>query len=202
MFFHVTSESECSVGDFSVSRIVLTDRAEFRKLSLLERAVLGELMKAIIHRNYGSPDVLQYQEIEKPTPGDDDILIKVRAASVNPLDWKTLTGGPYIVRTLLGLSKKIRRIGVDVAGQVEAVGKNITQFKPGDEVFGTCREAFAEYARSSESGSFMKSALVMKPEKVTFEQAASAPIAALTALQGLRDWAPSPCRSPSHTART
>lgn len=145
-------------------------------------------MKAIVHNRFGSPDVLRCEEIDKPAAGDNEVLIKVRAAAANPLDWKTLTGGPYLVRALLGLNKKkIRRMGVDVAGEVEAVGKNITRFKPGDEVFGTCREAFAEYARSSEAGSFMKSALAMKPEKVTFEQAASAPIAALTALQGLRD---------------
>jgi NADPH:quinone reductase-like Zn-dependent oxidoreductase len=144
-------------------------------------------MKAVVYQNFGSPDILRSEEIDKPAPADNEVLIKVRAASVNPLDWKLMKGGPFIVRLLLGLGKpKIKRPGVDVAGQVEAVGKNVTQFKPGDEVFGTCLGAFAEYA-TSRSASDMKSALVLKPDNVTFEQAASAPVAGLTALQGLRD---------------
>lgn len=144
-------------------------------------------MKAIVYENYGSPDVLRCEEIDKPTPGDDEVLVKVRAASVNPLDWKLLKGGPAVVRILLGLGKtKIKRPGVDAAGEVEAVGRNITHPKPGDEVFGTCQGAFAEYA-TSKSALGMKSLFVMKPYDVTFEQAASAPVAALTALQGLRD---------------
>lgn len=135
-------------------------------------------MKAIVYRNFGSPDILRCEEIEKPTPRDDEVLIKVRAASVNPLDWKLMKGGPFIFRILLGLGKpKIKRPGVDVAGQIEAVGKNVTQLKPGDEVFGGCRGAFAEYATSN-SVLGMKSALVVKPGNVTFEQAASAPVAA------------------------
>jgi NADPH:quinone reductase-like Zn-dependent oxidoreductase len=139
-------------------------------------------MKAIVYHNYGSPDVLKCEEIEKPTAGDDEVLIRVRAASVNPLDWHFMRGTPYFVRIPAGLRKpKVTRLGVDVAGQVEAVGRNVTQFKPGDEVFGSCRGAFAEYACTSES------ALVMKPDNVTFEQAASVPVAAYTALQGLRD---------------
>jgi len=139
-------------------------------------------MKAIVYHNYGSPDVLKCEETEKPAAGDDEILIKVRAASVNPLDWHFMRGLPYIARTLMGLRKpKTTRLGVDVAGQVEAVGGNVTQFKAGDEVFGACRGAFAEYACTSES------ALVTKPNNVTFEQAASVPVAAFTALQGLRD---------------
>ncbi|MBZ5707329.1 MAG: NAD(P)-dependent alcohol dehydrogenase [Acidobacteriia bacterium] len=139
-------------------------------------------MKAIVYSNYGSPDVLKCEEVEKPTAGDDEVLIKVRAASVNPLDWHFMRGTPYFVRVKTGLRKpKTTRLGVDVAGQVEAVGRNVTQFKPGDEVFGSCRGAFAEYACTSES------ALVMKPSNVTFEQAASVPVAAFTALQGLRD---------------
>ena len=139
-------------------------------------------MKAIVYSNYGSPDVLKCEEIEKPTAGDDEVLIKVRAASVNPLDWHFMRGTPYIVRIMAGLRKpKVTRLGVDVAGQVEAVGRNVTQFKPGDDVLGTCRGAFAEYACTSES------ALVMKPDNVTFEQGASVQVAALTALQGLRD---------------
>ncbi|HYW37087.1 MAG TPA: NAD(P)-dependent alcohol dehydrogenase [Terriglobales bacterium] len=139
-------------------------------------------MKAIVYHDYGSPDVLKCEEIEKPTVGDHEVLIKVRAASVNPLDWHFMRGTPYFVRIAAGLRKpKITRLGVDVAGQVEAVGRNVTQFKPGDEVFGSCRGAFAEYVCTSES------ALVTKPNNVTFEQAASAPVAAFTALQGFRD---------------
>jgi NADPH:quinone reductase-like Zn-dependent oxidoreductase len=144
-------------------------------------------MKAIVYQNFGSPDILRFEEIDKPTPADNEVLIRVRAASVNPLDWKLMKGGPLILRLLLGLGKsKIKRPGVDVAGQVEAVGRNVTQFKPGDEVFGICRGAFAEYA-TSQSVPGMKSVLVLKPANVTFDQAASAPVAALTALQGLRD---------------
>jgi NADPH:quinone reductase-like Zn-dependent oxidoreductase len=124
-------------------------------------------MKTIVYRNYGSPDVLKCEEIEKPTAGDDEVLIEVRAASVNPLDWHFMRGTPYFVRILAGLRKlKDKRLGVDVAGQVEAVGRNVTQFKPGDEVFGACRGAFAEYACTSES------ALAMKPDNVTFDHGA------------------------------
>ena len=125
-------------------------------------------MKAIVYQGFGSPDILRCEEIDKPIPGDDEVLIKVRAASVNPLDWKLMKGGPFILRLLLGVGKpKIRRPGVDVAGKVEAVGRNVTQFKPGDEVFGTCRGAFAEYA-TSRSVPGMKSVLVIKPVEVTF----------------------------------
>ncbi len=139
-------------------------------------------MKAIVYHNYGSPDVLKCEEIEKPTAGDNEVLIKVRAASVNPLDWHFMRGTPYIVRIMAGLLKpKATRLGVDVAGQVEAVGRNVTQFKPGDEVFGACRGAFAEYVCTSEG------ALVLKPANVTFEQAAAVPVAAFSSLQGLRD---------------
>jgi len=139
-------------------------------------------MKAIVYHRYGSPDVLQWEEIEKPIPGDNEVLIRVRAASVNPLDWHFMRGLPYVVRIPAGLRKpKVTGLGVDVAGQVEAVGRNVTQLKPGDEVFGSCRRAFAEYVCASESS------LVMKPDNVTFEQAASVPVAAFTALQGLRD---------------
>ena len=144
-------------------------------------------MKAIVYEGFGSPDILKCQDLEKPTPAENEVLIRVRAASINPLDWKVMKGGPFPVRVLLGLGKpKIRRPGVDVAGEVEAIGRNVTQLKPGDEVFGTCLGAFAEYATST-SVTGIKSALVIKPENVTFEQAASAPVAALTALQGLRD---------------
>lgn len=144
-------------------------------------------MKAIVYRDYGSADVLGYEEIEKPVPGDNEVLVRVRAASVNPLDWKVMSGGPFIVRVLLGLGKpKIKRPGVDVAGTIDEIGGNVTLFKLGDEVFGLCRGAFAEYA-SSKAVVGLKSELVMKPDNVTFEQAASIPVAGLTALQGLRD---------------
>src|SRR5450759_1373304 len=138
-------------------------------------------MKAVVYRNYGSPDVLICEEMEKPTAGDDEVLIKVRAASVNPLDWRLMRGRPYIFRILMGLRKPNTRPGHDVGGEVEAVGRNVTQFKPGDAVFGTCVGAFADYACASQSK------LAIKPISVSFEQAASVPVAALTALQGLRD---------------
>jgi len=142
-------------------------------------------MRAAVYTRYGPPDVVQIRDVEKPVPKDEEVLIKVRAASVNPADWRLLRGVPYILRMLFGLRKPSithpGRPGVDVAGQVEAVGRTVTQFKPGDEVFGSCCGAFAEYACASESK------LAMKPHKVTFEQAASVPVAALTALQGLRD---------------
>ena len=139
-------------------------------------------MKAAVYRRYGPPNVIQINEVEKPVPNDNQVLIEVRAASVNPYDWHFMRGTPYLVRIIAGLRKpKDTRLGVDVAGQVEAVGMNVTQFKPGDKVFGSCRGAFAEYACASES------AVVLKPDNVTFEQAASVPIAGFTALQGLRD---------------
>ena len=141
-------------------------------------------MKAVVYTDYGSPDVLEIRDIKKPVPNDDQVLIKVRAASINPLDWHFMEGTPYIMRAMgVGLRKpKDPRLGVDMAGQVEAVGKNVTQFKPGDEVFGGRTGAFAEYvcARADR-------AIVLKPANITFEQAASVPIAAITALQGLRD---------------
>jgi NADPH:quinone reductase-like Zn-dependent oxidoreductase len=122
-------------------------------------------MKAAVYTKMKSGKVLQIMDVETPIPNDNEVLIRVRAASVNPLDWRL----------------KTRRPGVDVAGEVVAVGKRVSQFKPGDAVFGTCRGAFAEYACTSEA------ALVSKPDNLTFEQAACVPIAGLTALQGLRD---------------
>lgn len=144
-------------------------------------------MKAIVYQNSGSPDVLECRDIERPTPADDEVLIKVHAASINPLDWKLMKGGPLILSLLFGLGKpKLKRPGVDVAGEVEAVGKSVEGLKPGDQVFGSCAGAFAEYVVSKPARG-MKSGLVIKPDNVTYEQAASAPVAALTALQGLRD---------------
>jgi NADPH:quinone reductase-like Zn-dependent oxidoreductase len=129
--------------------------------------------------------VIQVKDVEKPVPKDNEVLIKVRAASVNPLDGSTMTGTPYPIRLMGGLLEpKDRRLGVDVAGHVEAVGKNVTRFKPGDEVFGMCKGSFAEYVCTSAKG---MSALGIKPKNVTFEQAAATPVAAFTALQGLRD---------------
>jgi NADPH:quinone reductase-like Zn-dependent oxidoreductase len=139
-------------------------------------------MKAIVYTQYGPPDVLQFTEVAKPIPKDDEVLIKIRAASLNALDWRLMRGGPYIVRKLFSLRKpKIARPGVDVAGQIEAVGRSVTQFKPGDEVFGVCRGAFAEYACATEDK------LALKPANLSFEGAAAVPVAAISALQGLRD---------------
>jgi NADPH:quinone reductase-like Zn-dependent oxidoreductase len=138
-------------------------------------------MKAIVYCEYGSPDVLKVEEVEKPVPNDNQVLIKVRAASLNALDVYMIRDA-WLNRLIFGLRKpKDTRLGRDVAGQVEAVGKKVTEFKPGDEVFGLCRGALAGYACASERG------LVMKPANVTFEQAASIPLAGLTALQGLRE---------------
>ena len=140
-------------------------------------------MKSIVYREFGPPEVLRLEDVEKPSPGDQDVLIRVRAASLNPYDWHFLRGTPYFMRIAAGLLRpKTPRLGVDAAGVVEAVGNNVTQFKPGDAVFGACRGAFAEYACTAEA------MLAAKPENVSFEQAASLPIAGLTALQGLRDF--------------
>ncbi len=141
------------------------------------------LMKAIVYRCYGTADVLKLEDVEKPTPGDDEILVKVRAAAVNPLDWHYMRGTPYIMRLESGLGAPGNpRMGVDYAGTVEATGRNVTQFKPGDEVFGGRNGALAEFlvARADR-------AVVLKPANITFEQAAAVPVAAITALQGLRD---------------
>jgi len=140
-------------------------------------------MKAVTYRCYGSPDVLAFKDIEKPSPADDEILVKVVAAAVNPLDWHFVRGTPYFLRLMSGLgAPDDTGLGVDFAGTVEAVGRDVTRFKPGDEVFGGGNGAFAEYLTVVADG-----AVVMKPAEVTFEQAASAPIAAVTALQALRD---------------
>ena len=138
-------------------------------------------MKAIRYCEYGSPDVLKLEGVEKPVPNDDQVLIKVRAASLNAFDSYVIRDS-WLGRLIFGLRKpRDTRLGQDVAGQVEAVGKNVTQFKPGDEVFGISRGALAEYARTFER------ALTAKPPNVSFEQAASLPLAGLTALQGLRE---------------
>ena len=145
--------------------------------------VSNEPMKAIRYYEYGTADVLRFEETKRPLPNDNQVLIKVRAASVNPLDWHYMRGTPYIVRLIeSGLRKPVDpRMGADVAGQVVAVGKNVTQFKVGDEVFGTSGGAFAEYAPVSQNRA------ALKPANLTFEQAAAVPVAAITALQALRD---------------
>jgi NADPH:quinone reductase-like Zn-dependent oxidoreductase len=140
-------------------------------------------MKAIVYCDYGLTN-LKLENVERPVPNDDQILVRVRAASVNPYDWHFIEGTPYIMRMMgVGLRKpKDTRLGVDFAGTVEAVGKNVTQFKPGDDVFGGKGGAFAEYVCRRAEG-----AVALKPANITFEQAASVNIAGITALQGLRD---------------
>ena len=141
------------------------------------------VMKAVVYERYGPPEaVVQVKDVEKPVPKNDEVLIRVRAASVNPLDAGLMKGKPHTFRLFFGLPKpRLGRPGVDVAGEVEAVGRDVNEFKPGDAVFGSCRGAFAEYACARASQ------LVRKPGSVTFLEAASAPVAALTALEGLRD---------------
>jgi len=139
-------------------------------------------MRAIVYKNYGPPNVLDIHEVEKPTPEDHQVLLKVKAAAVNPLDWHTMRGTPFLVRLQSGLlTPKDTRLGTDVAGVVVAVGKNVKHFKAGDEVYGGANGAFAEYACASEKN------LMAKPKNLSYEQAAAVPIAALTALQALRD---------------
>jgi len=151
-------------------------------------------MKAITFHRYGSPDVLRLEEVDEPAAGDEEVLVRVRAASANPYDWHFLTGKPYIMRMMLGglLKPAFTRLGGDLAGKVEAVGKDVNGFQPGDVVFGSVNGAvtdlpllelgsFAEYVCVAEDH------LVPKPPSLTFEEAASVPLAGLTALNALRD---------------
>ncbi len=140
-------------------------------------------MKAIVRTKYGSPDVLELREIDKPAPTDNQVLVRVQAAAVNPLDWHILRGEPFLVRLMgFGLFKpKHQILGADMSGRVEAVGKDVTQFQVGDEVFGSGMGGFAEYVCIREDK------LVLMPTAMTFEQAAAVPIASITALQALRD---------------
>ena len=143
-------------------------------------------MKAIVTEKYGAPDVLKFEEVQKPAPGENELLIQVQAAAANAGDWHLLRGDPFLVRLMFGLLKpKIKILGADVAGRVEAIGNNVTQFQPGDEVFGDLSGsgfgAFAEYVAVPED------AVALKPARLTFEEAAAVPSAAITALQGLRD---------------
>jgi NADPH:quinone reductase-like Zn-dependent oxidoreductase len=139
-------------------------------------------MRAAVYERYGPPETVEIREVETPVPGDDEVLIAIRAAAVNPLDSHYLRGKPYLARLAFGLPRPKRtRPGADVAGLVRAVGANVTRFRPGDAVFGCCRGAFAEYGCAAET------ALAIKPAGLSFAQAAAIPVAGLTALQGLRD---------------
>jgi NADPH:quinone reductase-like Zn-dependent oxidoreductase len=144
-------------------------------------------MKAIVYTEYGSPDVLQLKEVEKPVPAEDEVLVQVHASSVNAADWRMMRADPFLVRLYAGLlkPKKFHTLGADIAGRVEAVGKNVRQFKAGDEVFGDVSSTgfggFAEYKCARESE------LILKPTNLSFEEAATVPLAAMTALHGLRD---------------
>jgi NADPH:quinone reductase-like Zn-dependent oxidoreductase len=140
-------------------------------------------MKAIVYTKYGSPDVLQLEEVEKPTPKDNEVLVRILAAAANPLDWHFMRAAPFVMRFISGLLKpKNKILGADIAGQVEAVGLNALQFQEGDEVFGDIsKHGFAEYACVAEDK------LVLKPDNISFEAAAAVPVAGLTALQCLRD---------------
>jgi NADPH:quinone reductase-like Zn-dependent oxidoreductase len=138
-------------------------------------------VKAIVCPRYGGPEVLRLAEVERPVPADTEVLVRVRAASVNPMDVHFMRGKPALARLFLGLRRpKHDRAGVDMAGTVEAVGAGVTRFRPGDAVFGPCRGAFADYACAQEDR------LAAKPEGLSFEEAAAIPVAGLTALQGLR----------------
>jgi NADPH:quinone reductase-like Zn-dependent oxidoreductase len=146
------------------------------------------MMKAIVCPKYGSPDVLQLQDVAKPAPLDDEVLIRIHAASVNARDWRTMRTKPFFIRLMPGgfLGPKNKILGGDVAGRVEEIGRNVRQFKPGDEVFGylpsaTGRGTFTEYVCAKEN------LITLKPVNLSFEQAAAVPLAAMTALQGLRD---------------
>jgi NADPH:quinone reductase-like Zn-dependent oxidoreductase len=139
-------------------------------------------MQAIVYHQYGPPQVLELREIDKPVPAADQVLIRVRNASLNPYDWHFLRGTPSLIRIFSGLlHPKFPRLGADVSGEVESVGSQVTGFKPGDQVFGTCQGAFAQFACASEK------TLAIRPEGLTLEQAASLPIAGITALQAVRD---------------
>lgn len=144
--------------------------------------MLAGVMRAITYRHYGPPDVLECVEVATPEPADDEVLVRVRAASVNPLDWHFMRGSPFVVRIMTGIFRpKDGRLGVDLAGVVEAAGASVTRFRPGDEVLGASRGTVAEVVSAPESR------LVAKPDNITFEEAAAVPIAGITALQGLRD---------------
>ena len=143
----------------------------------------GMLMKAIMYEKYGPPDVLRLKDVEKPVPKADEVLMKIHAASVNAYDWHFLTADIFLIRFMGGglLKPKDKRLGTDVAGRIEAVGRDVRQFQPGGEGFGMVKGGFAEYACAPESS------LALKPVNASFDEAAAIPMAAITALQGLRD---------------
>ena len=148
-----------------------------------DRPAPAHPMRAIVYCDYGPPDVLRVEAVEKPVPGERELLVRVRAVALNPLDWHYVRGTPYVMRLGTGLRRpKSIRFGVDYAGTIEAVGAGVTKFKPGDAVFGGRNGAFAEYLTTPEDA-----AVALKPGRSSFEEAASLPIAAITALQGLRD---------------
>jgi len=172
-----------SAGAIFVAFVLVTFIAYWMSTNDCDRNTAAPTVpvKAIVHCEYGSPDVLKLEDMEKPVPNDNQLLVRVRAASVNPLD--LTIRGPWLIRPILGMRKpKDTRLGVDYAGTVEVVGKNVTNFKPGDEVFGGKNGAIAEYICV-----LADRAVALKPTNMTFEQAASVPVAAITALQGLRD---------------
>jgi NADPH:quinone reductase-like Zn-dependent oxidoreductase len=144
----------------------------------------GILMKAIVYENYGGPDVLELREVERPTPEDDEVLVKVRAASLNASDWELLRGAPLYARLWGLLKPKYKILGSDIAGRVEAVGRNVTQFHPGDEAFG---DVFGSWGGFAEYVCAREDALLLKPTNMTFEEVAALPQAGVVALQGLRD---------------
>ncbi|MEQ9303322.1 MAG: alcohol dehydrogenase catalytic domain-containing protein, partial [Marinoscillum sp.] len=145
-------------------------------------------MKAIIYERYGSPEVLQYVDQEKPTPKPNEILVKIKAASLNAADWHIMRGKPYFMRLMFGLTKpKINRLGCDLAGVVEAVGKEVTDFRAGDEVYGDVAGSdFDGFGAFREYHCVKPESITTKPNNLTFEEASAVPLAAVSALQGLR----------------
>lgn len=172
---------ECPTTSVSIS----VNRAKAASTERPEPKRTGrKIVKAIVYTKYGSPDVLQLEEVEKPAPLDDEVLVKIHAVSVNAKDWHLMRGKPFLARFMIGGFRKPKNpiLGSDIAGRIEVVGKNITQFQPGDEIFGCVGQGgFAEYVCVRER------ALLLKPGNVSFEAVAALPIAAVTALQALRD---------------
>ncbi len=144
-------------------------------------------MQAVVYTKYGPPEVLHLEDVEKPTPMDNEVLVEIHAASVNAKDWRLLRADPFLIRLMYGglFKPKYQILGADIAGRVEAVGRNVTEFRPGDEVYGDVGECglggFAEYVSTPED------VLAKKPANISFEEAAAVPMAAVSALQGLRD---------------
>jgi len=170
------------VRDLGMS-LVSVNRVQTEQEAATDLLIRRITMKAFVYTQYGSPDVLELREVEKPAPKADEVMVKVHAASVNALDWHSLSADIFLIRLMGGGLRKPKdpRLGADIAGRVEAVGSDVTQFRLGDEVYGAGAGSFAEYAIARESR------LVVKPVAMTFEEAAAIPVAALTALQGLRD---------------